>query len=124
VFVAQRVGQDEGVEDVVLAAGDAVSLASASGDARVDGEHAVTACLQVLDQQALGPFQAHRQAAAEPSELGVELVQSGDVVAEPDLPQPLAGAADGAELMVAAAPVDADEDLVRAVVVVLLSACT
>ncbi len=62
---------------------------------------------------ALRTFQAHRQAAAEPGELGVELLQSGDVVAETDLPQPLSGVTDGAQLMVTAAPVDADEDLVR-----------
>jgi hypothetical protein len=46
----------ECVEDVVLAAGHPVALASACSDPRVDRKDAVPAGLQPLDQQALGAF--------------------------------------------------------------------
>jgi hypothetical protein len=91
VLVAQTVGQGEGVEDVVLAAGHPVALASACGDPRGDREDAVPAGLQSLDQQALGAFHADRQAGPQRGEFGVELVEACDVVAEADLPLPLSG---------------------------------
>jgi hypothetical protein len=114
VLVAQGVGQGEGVEDVVLAAAHPVALAGAGGDPGIDREDAVPAGLQSLAQQALGAFHADRQAGPQRGEFGVELVEACDVVAQPDLPLPLSGGVDRAELVVAGAPVDADEDLVDA----------
>jgi hypothetical protein len=112
VLVAQGVGQGEGVEDVVLAAGHPVALAGAGGDPGIDREDAVPAGLQPLNEQPLRAFHADRQAGSQLGEFRVELVEACNVVAQPDLPLSLSGRADRAELMVAGAPVDTDEDLV------------
>jgi hypothetical protein len=53
VLVAQGVGEGEGVEDVVLAAGHPVALAGAGGQPWIDREDAVPAGLQSLDEQPL-----------------------------------------------------------------------
>jgi hypothetical protein len=50
MLMAQRVGQSEGVEDVVLAAGHPVALPSTRSDPRVDRKDAVPAGLQPLNE--------------------------------------------------------------------------
>jgi len=72
----------------------------------------VPADRQPLHKQPLGAFHADRQAGSQPGEFRVELVKACDVVAQPDLPLPRFGGADRTELVVAGAPVDADEDVV------------
>src|SRR6266508_6922738 len=67
--------------------------------------------LQVLDQQPFGPLDRDRKPCAKPAELLVELGQPGDVMGQADLASPGAGGVDHAQLVVAAAPVDADEHL-------------
>jgi hypothetical protein len=71
----------------------------------------MTAGLQVLDQQSLGPFDRHRQPLAMWGELGVELDQAGNIMGPPEVRLALAGAVDDAQLVVLATPVDPDEHL-------------
>jgi hypothetical protein len=109
VLMAEAVGQHERVEDVVLAAGGPVALPGPGRDPGRDRIDEVPAGLQVLNQQAFGAFDRHRQPRPELAQLTVELGQPGDVMAKAGLASPRAGGVDHAQLVVAAAPVDADE---------------
>ena len=69
VLVAQRVGEHERVEPVVLDRGDLVALPGARRDPRRHREHDMTVRLQLLDQQPLGALDRDRQPVAEPAQL-------------------------------------------------------
>ena len=109
VLVAQGVGQHEGVEDVVFAAGGPIALPGPGRDPRRDRVDHMPSGLQVLNQQPLGPLDRDRQPGPKPTELLVEPSQAGDVMGQADLAPPSPGRVHDADLMMTAAPVDPDE---------------
>ena len=64
-------------------------------------------CLQMLNEQTLGPFHRDRQPVTEAVQLTVELGQAGDIVRDTQLQQPFTVPIDDTELVMLPAPVDA-----------------
>ena len=65
--------------------------------------------MEMLDEKSFGAFDRDWDLRSEAVQMVVELAESGDVVTDTGLEQPLPVRRDNAELMVVAAPVDAGE---------------
>lgn len=109
VVEAERVGEHERVEPVVLDRGDLVTFPRPRGDPRGHGEHRMTSRLKMLDEEAFRPFDRDRELGPEAVQVLVELVEPGDVVTDTGLEQSLSVGRENAELVVLTAPVDAGE---------------
>ena len=109
VVEAERVGEHERVEPIVLDCGNLVTLSRPSGDPRGYGEHRMPGRLEMLDEQSFGAFDRNRDLRSEADQILVELAESGDIVTDTGLEQPLPVGRDNAELMVVTTPVDAGE---------------
>ncbi len=72
VLVAEGVGEDEGVEAIVLGR-YSIALPGPSGDPGRHREHGMAPGLQVLDQEPLGALQGDRCSLAVAAQLVVEI---------------------------------------------------
>lgn len=79
---AERVGEYERVEPVVLDRSDLVTLPRPRGDPRRHGEHRMPGRLKVLDEETFGAFDRDRDLPPEAVQMQVELVEPGDVVTD------------------------------------------